>query len=195
MKDNGHPRAPFHGICFHRTSQQHSALVAAFLVGGITKGQPALVVSNAGRRDAIFDRLSAGVDVAALERAGMLTSWDADEALNRLGSNGRIDTDTLQRDTSHTVHVMSQGGARTVRIYGELAGLLWQRKLRMQVTEVEVYASRLTAGQNVLAICGYDERPFLADRGAAAHVCGFHTHVLAERWDETLISRAIDPSA
>jgi hypothetical protein len=189
MQVNGSRQPPnsFHAVLFNRSLQDVVEFVSGYLTAGLAKGQPAVVVASGEHRESILRRLSAGFDVAALGREGLLMTWDVAQMVNQLLVNGRIDHTRLERMMSPTLRDISQNGARSIRIYGEGAGALWERNLWMAAVQLEVFTNRLTTDQPVMSVCGYDATGFRLDTRGAAHVCGFHTHVLSGGWDEATL--------
>jgi hypothetical protein len=187
MTGNGHPSTSFHAIYLQQTPQRLFQFVADYLVAGLMKGQPGIVIAMPEHIQGIYKRLSAGFDIAPLERDGLLASWDVEQTLNGLLRDGRVDEAELDRNMAPVIQEMSENRTRMLRIFGEGGGLLWRRKLLTGAAQLEAFTSSLVAHQPVFSICGYDSGGFDGDPQGKIQVCGLHSHVLKGQWEETSI--------
>lgn len=188
---NGHLVEPFHGVRFYSSDQDISALVVDFLIAGLMKGQSVAMIATPERRHHILERVSMGFDIAPLQRDGLLVVLDAAETLDGLLKNDEIDGRAFEEAVPPMLAELSRQGTTPVRLYGEMVDLLWRQHRQTSAAQLELHTRRISARLPLLTLCGYSARPFARDRRGAAHVCGFHTHVLTRHWDENL-TRSVD---
>jgi hypothetical protein len=184
---NGHPRGHFHGVRFHRSAEARCSLVTDYLVSGLANGEPALVIATTEHLIAILTRLSTAMDVAELQRAGLLIVQDTHDALALVQRDGRIDRRLFYDTVSPTLERLSQKAGRPVRVYGEIVDVLWQQNLRVSALQLELLWNTLASQHEFSLLCGYSANGFQFDRPAAAQVCRSHTHVLSGQWDEAAL--------
>lgn len=129
--------------------------VAHFLHGEVP--DPILVVATPGHRAPIRKALAdTGTDVRRGRAGGTYVEIDADAALRRLVPGGRVDRTAFEREIASPVrHLAAVGGE--VRVYGELAGLLWERGQTREAAQLEYLWNDLALHEPLARMYGFPD--------------------------------------
>lgn len=177
-----------HLVGFYETDGFFAASVAEFLLPALEEGHGAVVTATPEHRVLIEQALrGAGVDLDAARDSDQLVMLDAHETLGSVLVDGRPDETRLQQLVSATFERASQGN-RPVRVFGELATLLWQDGNLSAAMVLEELGDQLARELPCRVLCLYpstivdaEERtlPFLT-------VCEQHTGVIPSEDYSTL---------
>jgi len=152
---------------------------------GLTAGEAVVVAARRAHLDALAAHLgTAGVDVAAAERAGHYLPLDASETLGRFTVDDVVDGARLVEAVGGVVAGALERHAR-VRAAGEMVALLWQDGKRDAALEVEALWNELARSLPFSLLCTYPLDAFDGEHGGPAlrAVCDAHSDVLpAEGW-------------
>lgn len=173
--------------------------VAGFLWDGLLKGDGLLVIATPSRLESLADclaRLGADVDMALRER--QLAMLEAPEILARIEIHGEPAWERFQEAVGKALRLVRPRVAdATVRVYGEVVGVLWEAGRTAAASRVEEYWNRCLRQGGITLFCGYPidvfEHDFHDDRvGDVLHA---HTYVLPTGPNGNLkdcLQRAID---
>lgn len=171
----------FHAVKFYKDDASLAGIVCHFLLEGMKRGEPAVIIATTDHIPLFLDGLTAGginVD-SALDR-GALTVLEADETLERFMRDGipmsKLFTDTLTPVFTATA---AQFPGTTVRAYGEMVDVLWKRDQTAAAIRLEMLWNELARSYRFGLLCGYAMGNFY--KGSATDdICGVHTHVMTE---------------
>jgi hypothetical protein len=152
--------------------------VARFIGAGLRGGEAGLVIARASHRT-LFEQ--------ALAREGLfphpaLVMVDADETLARFMVDGMPQWTAFHQACGGAIAELKLQHA-TVRAYGEMVDILWQRNERNAAVRLEEFWNELALLQTFSLLCAYGIDP-LADGPydlGLDGVCRTHTHVIPAR--------------
>ena len=171
----------FHAVKFYKDSAALAEIVCPFLVDGLTRGEPAVIIATAEHSRHFRDRFAAsGVDVNTSASRGSLTWLDAEETLSEFMRNGvpvaRLFADTM---TPILTAIAARAPGQTIRAYGEMVDVLWMRNETAAAIALENLWNDLARSHRFALLCGYAMGHFY--KGSATDdICGVHTHVLTD---------------
>ena len=111
---------------FHREPAKLSDAVYAFLEAGLRRDQSVLIIAGADQKNDILERLEYGkFHVRALGNSGQLGVMDAEQVLEQFTPNGVPDWARF-RGALVPMLLQLQPFGRGMRIYSQMAGVLWQ---------------------------------------------------------------------
>lgn len=168
---------------------------ADFIAEGLRRGEAAAVIGTAPRWEAIARRLEAGgIDVKrALERS-QLAFFGASFIVTRALVHGRPERGRFDEMIDVILGLMCRDYP-SVRVFSELADLLWTQKNRGAALAVESYIAGIETAQPVsfLCACPLDCLDGEAYDGPLQRMCSAHTHLLPGRnsaWLDEAVTRA-----
>jgi hypothetical protein len=166
-----------HTVHFYRDDKTLFPAAAAFIVTGLSQNEPAVIIATPAHRFGILAVLAQAVDVAALQQAGRLIVRDAEEAMAGFMVRGMPDEVLFDRQMTAFVEGVSGVDKRMVHVYGETAGLLWQRGMAAAALALEGCGNRLAQRYAFSFLCSYalDDRH---DPAAFESICGAHSHII-----------------
>jgi hypothetical protein len=170
-----------HAVRFYDNDKSLAQIVAHFLSDGLQAGQPAIIVARPSHRAAILKELVAkSADVVALQRSGDLLLLDAEHTLSTFMADGKPEADPFRNSMCEVIARVCRGRENcTVRIYGEMVDVLWQRGQHEAAILLEMLWNQLANTQAFSLLCGYAMGQFYKDANFDA-VCRQHTHVSAD---------------
>jgi hypothetical protein len=169
-----------HGVQLYVELDELAVSVGTFLDAGFRAGEPALVIATAGHKQAFCDELERrGWKLDELQEQGLLTHHDADETLAAL-----LDGDMPSADRFHQVigsavdEVASRFSERTIRAFGEMVDLLFQRGDESAAIALEELWNGLLEPRKVALLCAYELDVFNLDAQTSAlpEIIRTHTH-------------------
>jgi hypothetical protein len=145
--------------------------VCRFAGAAIANGEGIILVPTLTHWTAFSPRLEAeGVDVEAARERGQLTVVDADELLPRFMRDGMPDSPVFLGLAADVIRQARAGGRyETVRWWGEMVNVLWERGDAAASMKLEDLFDRLGEEQDVALFCS-----FLMDNFSGE----VHTHML-----------------
>jgi len=164
----------FHAVHFYDDAADLVPAVAGYVSAGLFEDH-VTVVATPEHREAINSSLNAAwVDAARAENRYI--ELDAEETLARFMRDGMPDVDLLRSVASTMVHGFA--GRAPVRAYGEMVGLLWERKQLTAALALEDMWNAVQRQRAVPLLCAY-QRSSIDDLGdGLQQVCSRHTQVL-----------------
>jgi MEDS: MEthanogen/methylotroph, DcmR Sensory domain len=180
------PGAHDHFVQLYQDIGPLAQAVADYVAEGLRRGEAAVIIATPEHREAFLARLGGR---KALDRDG-LKVLDAERTLARFMANG-----VPQWKAFHEVvgGLIAELRLRypTVRAYGEMVDVLWQRGERDAAIRLEEYWNDLGKLQTFSLFCAYRMDPLDRDQygGALESVCNVHSHLIAgdaQRFDEAV---------
>jgi len=181
------PRAA-HGLQFYSADAQLLITnVAEFIREGVEAGEGILIVATADHWTALQRQFPAAAEAEVLFQ-------DAGELLARLEAGGELEYARFEQLVGGVMRQLRPrlNGAPT-RVFGEMVGLLWERREFEMAQRLEEYWNRLLATGNFQLFCAYPIDVFgpeFHSREAAAVICS-HTHLLPSG-DGRTVEAAVD---
>jgi hypothetical protein len=171
----------FHAVRFYKDDDSLCRIVGSFLVEGLTKAEPAIVIATPEHTTAI-ERclLESSLNAAELKRRGDLISLDAREMLATFMADGVPNPGAFRRHIGGVITEVGRGRAqRTVRAYGEMVDLLWKDGLTAAAIQVEALWNQLARQHDFKLLCGYAMGNFY--KGSAFdEIKGHHSHLTSD---------------
>jgi DcmR-like sensory protein len=167
--------------------------VAEYTGTGLRRGEGVIVIATPSHCTAFMEQLEAdGVAAKDAVQRGQLLMLDADETLARFIPGGMPDWQTFHALVGGVIAKMRLDYP-TVRAYGEMVDVLWQRGERDAAIRLEEFWNDLAKLQTFSLLCAYymDNLDAAAYRGPLECVCKLHTHLIPapdyERFNQAVI--------
>src|SRR5690349_15423108 len=147
-----------HGVQVYRELEELAASVGRFLDAGFRLGEPALVIATADHWHVFREELErTGRRVDELEEQGLLTCCDADETLAAFMDGEMPSPDHFEEVVGDTVdRVARRFPDVTIRAFGEMVDLLFQRGQETAAIALEGLWNRLLETRRLALLCGYE---------------------------------------
>jgi hypothetical protein len=170
----------FHAVRFYDSEVSLGRVVAAFLREGVALRQPGLIIATPEHAQGIVAELRAReLDVNAAQAADELIVLDAVERMAEFLVEGVPDPDRFQAVTKSALARACRGRANcTVRVYTEVADLLWRQGRDVAAMQFETLWNQLARTSDVSLLCGYATASFYKD-ASIRDVCRQHTHLVS----------------
>lgn len=162
--------------------------VARYVGTGLERGEAAIIIATPAHRAAFIARIPGGQ--AAMDE-GRFHVLDAERTLARFMANGMPQWQPFRQAIGGLIAELRLRYP-TVRAYGEMVDVLWQRGEREAAIRLEQYWNELGRLQTFSLFCAYHMDPLdsAAYGGPLESVCKVHTHLLPSqdtaRFDETV---------
>ena len=173
-----HPSHGDHMVHLYQDPAFLAEAVTEYIASGLRSGEAALIIATPGHR-AAFER--------KLERQGVAGSaalrlLDAEDTLARFMSDGQPLWNAFHEVIGGLIAELRLQYP-TVRAYGEMVDVLWQRGQRDAAVRLEEYWNELTRLQTFSLLCAYrmDNLDSGAYGGPLECVCKTHTHLIPAR--------------
>jgi hypothetical protein len=149
--------------------------VAEYIGAGLSRGEGAVVIATPEHRAAFLDRLG----IAERSRVKVL---DAEQTLATFMVGGLPQWQAFQQVIGGLIAEMRLQFP-TVRAYGEMVDLLWQRGEREAAIRLEEFWNELGKLQTFSLFCAYRMDPLesAAYAGPLESVCRAHSHLIPAR--------------
>lgn len=190
--DVGAVEAAHHVVQFY--DAQEDALVAnvgRYLLDGVKRSEALLIVAADERRAAFVRFLQvAGVDTDRILGDGMLEMLDAQQALDRFIVGGYPDIERFNATVGAAVRKARDRSTAGLRVYGEMVGLLWNRRQYPAAIRLEQLWHQLMGTVTFALFCAYeiDMLDASLDSGPIETLLCAHTHLLPNRPDDGFLS-------
>jgi hypothetical protein len=178
--DSPTARAQHHAVRFYENDRSLARIVVDFLQEGFDGGHPGIVVATSDQRFEIARELkSRSFDLLALERSHDLLLLDAEQTLSTFMTNGKPNPRKFRNQICGLLEQACRGRTScTVRVFGQMVDVLWQRGERDAAIQLETLWNHLVQTAAFSLLCGYAMGNFYKDAGFE-DVCAQHTHVVA----------------
>lgn len=173
--DLKHPGAHDHFVQLYQQLDGLADAVAEYIGAGLERGEGAVVIATPGHRAAFLARLSS-VDRSRLKLL------DAEETLASFMVDGVPQWKAFHHVVGGLIAEMRLQYP-TVRAYGEMVDVLWQRGEREAAFRLEEYWNELGRLQTFSLFCAYRMDPLesAAYAGPLEGVCRAHSHLIPAR--------------
>ncbi len=173
---------PRHTLQLYEHDAYVDDAVARFLGAALGAGEAAVMIASAARRETLTAQLAAqGIDVQRAMVSGRLVLLDAGELLAAIMVGDAPDPDRFGAVVGTVIAkaVEASDDGRVVRVYGELANLLWRASNRPGALRLERLWGELATRYPVALLCAYPLQDFddAADAADFEHVCAAHHDV------------------
>jgi hypothetical protein len=170
----------FHAVQFFDSDKTLCQVVAQFLGEGFIAGEPAVIIAPQPYREEITRELRIrSFDLKKLQGiGGDLLLVDAREMLSTFMQNETPNAVRFTRSIGDLIQRVCRGRKNcTVRLYGQIADLLWRDAVDDAASRVEQLWNQLAGTRPLSLLCGYPRRKF--DAGESEAICRHHTHVIS----------------
>jgi KaiC/GvpD/RAD55 family RecA-like ATPase len=168
----------YHAVRFYDSSESIGRVVAAFLGGGFTRGEPGLVIATAEHRASVHSHLRrANFWVSELERSRRLLMLDAADTLSAIVVNGTPDPVRFTSVAGALLDEVSETSHGHAHVYDEMVDVLWKTHQQSSAIRLENLWSRLVATRECSLLCGHGPD---GSNAPAQVLFAEHTHVVAE---------------
>jgi DcmR-like sensory protein len=172
--------ASTHAMQLYEHDASLVAEVARFVGAGLGSGEALLVIGTRPHLDGILRALeSFDLNVEAAAAQGRYVARDAVETLAQFWSDGALDEPRFRRVVGDQIAHLA-GRFRSIRVFGEMAGLLAQQGRRDAALHVEQLSNELAKTYPLALFCAYPLRAFGTppDAPSLQRICAEHSHVL-----------------
>jgi DcmR-like sensory protein len=186
------PQDGDHFVQVYRDEAFLGEAVAEYTGTGLRRGEGVIIIATPSHRAAFSLQLEAeGFDVAEALHRGQLIMLDAQETLSKCTAGGMPDWQTFHALIGGIIATMRLEYP-TVRAYGEMVDLLWQRGERDAAIRVEEFWNDLAKLQTFSLLCVYfmDNLDASAYTGPLECICKVHSHLIPAR-DYTLFNHVV----
>jgi DcmR-like sensory protein len=152
-----------HFVEFYDTAAFPIDSIRDFFASGLVTGDAAIVVATDAHRDS-FDRalIEAGIDLPETRRCGRLVSLDTSEAFATFMVDGMPDVERFRATMGQRVSRALEN-AREVRIYDEMAAVLWDQRNVAAAVAVEDLWNDLATRYPFSLFCAHPIHAFDTD--------------------------------
>ncbi|HJQ74723.1 MAG TPA: MEDS domain-containing protein [Gaiellaceae bacterium] len=169
-----------HAVQVYVELDELAASLGRFLDAGFRLGEPALLIVTQGHWDVFrteLERRRGSVD--ELEEQGLLVRYDADETLAGFMESEGPSAPRFEEVVGAVVdEVAARFPDRTVRAFGEMVDVLFQRGQQAAAIEVEELWNSLLETRRLALLCGYELDVFDLETQTSAlpEIVRTHTH-------------------
>lgn len=169
-----------HGVQMYVELDELAASIGRFLDAGFRAGEPALVIATNDHWDVFRAQLERrGSNVAELEEQGLLTRYDADRTLAAFMESEGPSAPRFEQVVGAAVdEVARRFPDRTVRAFGEMVDLLFQRGQQAAAIALEELWNGLLLTRRFALLCAYELDVFDLETESSAlpEIIRTHTH-------------------
>lgn len=179
----GNARAGMHIVHFYRRVEQMVQAACRYVAEGLQRGEAVLIVATRAHWDKMVGRLAAqpGVDIVDAVMHGQLRHLDAEIVLSGLLERGMPDANRFREQASDLIErATSRFG--NVRIFTELAGMLWESGNRLAAFHLERLWNALAERLPFALMCTYRSGANAGDgyNASLQCVCKAHSHMIPD---------------
>jgi hypothetical protein len=163
---------------------------------GLRRGEGVVIIATPSHRAVFVQQLEeSGVAAEEALQRGQLLLLDADETLARFTPGGMPEWQSF-RTLIGGVIAKLRLEYPTVRAYGEMVDLLWQRGEREAAIRLEEFWNDLAGLQTFSLLCAYymDNLDQSAYSGPLDCICRVHSHLIAVRDDKRFNEAVVEAS-
>jgi len=169
-----------HAVQVYSELDELAASVGRFLDAGFRAGEPAIVIASSHHWEAFRAELERhGHDVAKLQEQGLLTCRDADETLAGFMDGDAPSAERFEETVGGLLdEIAGRFPERTIRAFGEMVDLLFQRGQRHAALALEELWNRALESRRCALLCGYELDVFDLETQTTAlpEILRSHTH-------------------
>jgi PAS domain S-box-containing protein len=185
-----------HGVHFYEADPAafiHS--VGRYAWEGLTQDETVVLIATEAHREEVFRELSSfGLDPNAAVRDERLLYFDSAWVLSQITLNGQLQWELFE---AALVPLVTGADPRRIRIYGDVAGLLWRTGRHAAAIQLEEFSNRFLSEHKLQLHCGYPINVFDPEFGSSQvrRVIALHTHIVPTGANGELseaLTRAVD---
>ncbi len=157
--------------------------VAEYAGTGLRRGEAVVIIATPSHRAAFMQQLEGdGIAAEEARQRGQLLLLDADETLARFTPGGMPEWQSFHALLGGVIAKLRLEYP-SVRAYGEMVDLLWQRGEREAAIRLEEFWNDLAGLQTFSLLCAYymDNLDPAAYSGPLDCICRVHSHLIAAR--------------
>jgi DcmR-like sensory protein len=157
--------------------------VAEYAGTGLRRGEAVVIIATPSHRAAFMQRLEGdGIAAEEARQRGQPLLLDADETLARFTPGGMPEWQSFHALLGGVIAKLRLEHP-SVRAYGEMVDLLWQRGEREAAIRLEEFWNDLAGLQTFSLLCAYymDHLDPAAYSGPLDCICRVHSHLIAAR--------------
>jgi hypothetical protein len=184
--------AEHHAVRFYENDASLARIVAEFLHEGFEHGSPGIVVATPNERSEILRALTdRSFDVVAMQQSNDLVLLDAEETLPNFMVDGKPDARKFKDQMCEVLESVCRGRSNcTVRIFGQMVDVLWQRGERDAAIRLELLWNQLARTEAFSLLCGYALGSFFKD-AVIEDICRQHSHIISDDGKATRVADAV----
>jgi hypothetical protein len=173
-----HPGPHDHFVQLYSEVDVLADAVGEYICTGLRRGEAAVVIATPEHRAAFLARIEA----QEARDEGRFRILDAEETLATFMANGMPQWKLFHQVVGGLIAEMRLQYP-TVRAYGEMVDVLWQRGERDAAIRLEEFWNELGRLQTFSLFCAYRMDPLDSEQygGALERVCSTHTHLIPAR--------------
>ncbi len=174
------PRVGHHMVQIYQDEQFLAAAVSYFAAEGLRRGEAVILVATAQHQELFTEHLSQlGCDVPTAIQQQQLYFVEAQAMLGAFMQDGMPQWAAFEESVGSLIRE-AQLSFPTVRAYGEMVNLLWQKGEREAANNLEAFWNRLAQHQSFSLLCAYYLDPLTADAydGSLQCICNSHSHLI-----------------
>jgi len=170
--------SPHHAVGFYEDDDEVVGRISAYAAEGLRRRERVLTVVTPEHRNAVDDALSdLGLDPARARHDGSYVTLEAAHTLSTFLVDGSPDLDGFAHSVGRMISAAREDGS-TVRVFGEMVSLLWDRGDVVSALQLESMWNELAQVQQFFLMCAYRQAGLgqaqLRDIG---RVCDLHAAV------------------
>jgi hypothetical protein len=169
-----------HGVQVYMELDELAASVGRFLDAGFRAGEPAVVIAGSDHWEAFRAELERrSHDVDELQEQGLLTCRDADETLASFMDGDGPSAERFEEAVGGLLdEVAGRFPEQTIRAFGEMVDLLFQRDNQAAAIALEELWNRALVSRRCALLCGYELDVFDLETQTSVlpEILGSHTH-------------------
>ena len=165
-----------HFVQLYQDTDRLGEAVARYIGAGLERGEAGIVIATSAHRAALLDRIP---NAEAATHEGKLNVLDAEATLARFMANGMPQWLPFREAIGGLIAELRLRHP-TVRAYGEMVDVLWQRGEREAALRLEKYWNELGQMQtfSLFCACHIDPLDGAAYGGPLESLCNAHTHFM-----------------
>jgi len=173
------PTSQHHEVFFYDVASEMAVAVADYVDGGLSVGEPAIVLATTPHLADIDAALSnKGVDVSLARARGSYLTLDAADTLDAFMVHGSPDADRFMGIVGGMLDAVRVDGV-PVRAFGEMVALLWHQENVAGAMALESSWNNLAEHQRFSLLCAYPTTALgTAELSDVNRVCHLHSAVL-----------------
>jgi hypothetical protein len=169
-----------HAVQVYTELDELAISVGRFLDAGFRAGEPAVVIATSGHWEAFKAEIERrGSSVDELQAQGLLTCRDAEETLAAFMDDDAPSAARFEEAVGGVIDEVSRRFPdKTIRAFGEMVDILFQRGQESAAIALEELWNRLLEGRRCALLCGYELDVFDLDTQTSAlpEIVRAHTH-------------------
>lgn len=175
-----HPGAGDHIVQVYQDETFLVAAVNRFITTGLQNGEAIIVIATRSHREAFISALEAQ-DAFTMEakNKGQIRFFDAESLLSTFMVGGTAQWEFFEKSIGSVIQE-AQLNYKTVRAYGEMVDVLWQKGRLDAAIQVEEFWNRLAELKDFSLLCAYFLDALSPDAydGSLERICACHTHLI-----------------